>query len=371
MDIVAPDGSRHVMQGDRPGPAAALRFATPAAVKSLLTRGDIGFAESYMAGAWTTPDLAAVVEYAALNVRAIERALTGTWWARLLLRLFHLRRANTRAGSKRNIVYHYDLGNAFYERWLDPTMTYSSAVFEHDDQPLSDAQRHKYRLIGEQLDLKPGHHVLEIGCGWGGFATFAAREFGCRVTGITLSPSQLDAARRRARAMGLDDLVEFRLVDYRDVGGTYDAVASIEMFEAVGEENWPVYFSTVRDRLRPGGRAALQIITIADELYTQYRARTDFIQRYIFPGGMLPSPQILRRQVEQAGLVLTRSASYGLHYAKTLAAWGERFRAAWDDIQPLGFDDRFRRLWEFYLAYCEGGFRARNIDVVQVRLERA
>ncbi len=371
ITLTLPDGAVHRIAGPRPGPEAELHLGTPAAARSLLLRGDIGFAESYMAGDWSTPDLEKVLEIGARNVRVLEESIRGQWWFRLAQRLLHLRRANTRKGARWNIEYHYDLGNAFYDKWLDPSMTYSSAVFADPDQPLTEAQRNKYRLIAEQLDLRPGAHVLEIGSGWGGFACYLASAHDCRVTGITLSPSQLDEATRRAAAQGLSDRVDFRLEDYRDVTGQFDAIASIEMFEAVGEENWPKFFRTVHDRLKPGGRAALQIITIDNQLFERYRRHTDFIQRYVFPGGMLPSPEVLRRQVDKAGLALTRSASYGLHYAKTLRSWTQRFKAAWHDIARLGFDDRFRRLWEFYLAYCEAGFRSSNIDVTQIRLVRA
>jgi cyclopropane-fatty-acyl-phospholipid synthase len=287
-----------------------------------------------------------------------------------LRRLWHRLHDNTRRGSRRNIAHHYDLGNAFYERWLDPSMTYSSAVFEREDDDLRAAQEAKYRRLARMMDLAPEQRVLEIGCGWGGFAEVAAKEFGARVTAITVSREQLDFARRRIQREGLAERVEARFVDYRDVEGRFDRVASIEMFEAVGERHWPVYFGKVRDVLEPGGRAALQIITIADRWFEGYRRGVDFIQRYIFPGGMLPSMEALHRQWERAGLALDRAEFHGQHYARTLAEWNRRFQSAWHELEPMGFDRRFKRMWEFYLAYCEAGFRTGSTDVLQAALVR-
>jgi cyclopropane-fatty-acyl-phospholipid synthase len=285
--------------------------------------------------------------------------------------LRHLARRNTRRGSRRNIAFHYDLGNDFYALWLDPGMTYSSAVFDAAGQSLQDAQDAKYRRLAESLDLKPGHHVLEIGCGWGGFAMTAARDYGCRVTAITLSGEQRRYAEERVRRAGLSDRIEVRLQDYRDVTGRFDRIASIEMFEAVGEERWPIFFNTVRERLKPGGVAGLQVITIEDGRYEAYQRSADFIQRYIFPGGMLPSPSALAAAIDRAGLTLNNVFAFGPSYAETLAAWQGRFQRAWPQIRQLGFDGRFKRLWEFYLAYCEAGFRAGAIDVAHYRIERA
>jgi cyclopropane-fatty-acyl-phospholipid synthase len=286
-------------------------------------------------------------------------------------RLRHLTRGNTRRGARRNIHAHYDLGNAFYSRWLDPTMTYSSARYERPDQPLADAQRAKYRSLAEGMGLEARHHVLEIGCGWGGFAEFAARDVGAQVTAITISQEQYDFARRRMFEQGLAERTEIRLVDYRDVEGGFDRVASIEMFEAVGERYWPAYFGKIREVLAPGGRAGLQIITIRDELFETYRSRADFIQKYVFPGGMLPSEARLRAETERAALTWTGLTRFGRDYADTLAEWGRRFEAAWEEIRELGFDERFRRLWRFYLSYCEAGFRTERTNVVQLSLAKA
>jgi cyclopropane-fatty-acyl-phospholipid synthase len=250
-------------------------------------------------------------------------------------------------------------------------MTYSSARFERPGQALLDAQRNKYRTLAHGMDLRPDQRVLEIGCGWGGFAEFAAREVGARVTGITISREQYAFARQRIFEQGLAERAEIRLIDYRDVEGQFDRVASIEMFEAVGERYWPTYFGSIHERLRPGGRAGLQIITIRDDVFDRYRRRADFIQKYIFPGGMLPSEARLRQETDRAGLAWTGISRFGQHYADTLAAWGQRFEAAWDDIRRQGFDERFRRLWRFYLAYCEAGFRTGRTDVVQLGLAKA
>jgi cyclopropane-fatty-acyl-phospholipid synthase len=304
------------------------------------------------------------------NADALQEKLTGNPVFRFVARLGHMLRRNSKSGSKRNIEYHYDLGNSFYRRWLDPTMTYSSARFAHKEQDLSSAQINKYRSLAEGIDLKPEHHLLEIGSGWGGFAEYAASEIGCRVTGITISKEQLAFARERMEKKGLGDKVDIRYQDYRDVDERFDRIASIEMFEAVGEQYWPAYFDKIRNCLKPGGKAGLQIITIADRSFAAYRRRADFIQRYIFPGGMLPSPSVLKQQVQRAGLTWAGNLEFGLDYAETLRQWRERFRAAWPDIQHQGFDERFRRMWEYYLAYCEAGFRSGNIDVTQVTLAR-
>jgi cyclopropane-fatty-acyl-phospholipid synthase len=284
--------------------------------------------------------------------------------------LAHVFNRNSKAGSRRNIHAHYDLGNAFYERWLDAGMTYSSARYEAPGQPLAEAQRNKYLSLARQIDLRSGHHVLEIGCGWGGFAEFAAAEIGAKVTGVTISPSQFDFARKRLFDLGLAERADIRLVDYRDIEGRFDRVASIEMFEAVGEAYWPAYFSKIRDVLSPGGRAGLQIITIRDELFSVYRARSDFMRKYIFPGGMLPSEKRLREETDRAGLEWGSIARFGHNYADTLSEWAARFEAAWDEIRALGFDDRFRRLWSFYLRYCEAAFRTERTNVVQLGLVR-
>jgi cyclopropane-fatty-acyl-phospholipid synthase len=370
LTLIGPDGGCAIIAGAKPGPSATLRIRRMRAVRRLLTGGDVGFAESYLAGDWDSPDLAALIELAARNEAAMTEALRGFAVVRAWHRLRHLLRPNSRTGSRRNIADHYDLGNDFYRLWLDPTMTYSSAIFAEPHQKLSDGQMAKYRRLAESLDLKPGHRLLEIGCGWGGFAEFTAANYGCHVTGITLSQEQQRFAIERVERAGLKDKVEIALTDYRDVAGSFDRIASIEMFEAVGEAHWQTFFHKVRDLLAPGGLAALQVILIEEERFDLYRRGADFIQRYVFPGGMLPSPGAFIRAAEAARLKIDETFHFGLDYARTLSLWQKEFQQAWPRVANLGFDPRFKRLWEYYLAYCEGGFRAGSIDVAQFRLIR-
>lgn len=370
LDLTLPDGSQHRL-GPGGAPETVMVINRWRAVRRLLAQGDMGFVESYLDGDWDSPDPSKVVEIAVINRPSAKTNDLQGFWHWFKNRLGHLRRSNTKRGAKRNIAAHYDLGNAFYEQWLDPTMTYSSAYYTSEDQPLDEAQTEKYRRIGDMLQLKPEHSVLEVGFGWGGFAEFAVKEYGCRITGLTLSEEQLKFASDRMQKQGIADKVDLRLQDYRDVDGQFDRIASIEMFEAVGEENWPQYFDMIRDRLTPGGEAALQIITIDDEFYHRYRSGSDFIQRYIFPGGMLPSVSALTNEIDRARLNLADVTTFGDSYAVTLREWRERFMGAWSSIEPLGFDERFRRMWEMYLAYCEGGFRAKSIDVGQFKIVRA
>jgi len=371
FEITPPEGAPIVIRGPEPGPHGRLIVRDYRFVGRVLTSGDIGFAEGFMAGEWDTPDLSALLEVLALNYERLTGLVKGKPLVRALNLMVHALRRNSRAGARKNIQAHYDLGNSFYEQWLDETMTYSSARFETADQPLSDAQRRKYRTLAQAMDLREGHHVLEIGCGWGGFAEFAAGEIGAKVTGVTISPSQYEFAVKRLADKGLSDRAEIRLIDYRDVEGAFDRVASIEMFEAVGEEYWPAYFGKIRDVLKPGGRAALQIITIRDESFDEYRRRMDFIQKYVFPGGVLPSEARLKEETARASLSWDGVERFGVCYADTLKLWAERFQGAWETIRPLGFDDSFRRLWLFYLAYCEAGFRTGRTNVIQLALGKA
>lgn len=368
MVLRCPDGRTLEFSGAQPGPHATLALSDWRVCNDILSRGDIGLAEAYIAGRVDTVDLTQLLLLAALNEQAIEEAIHGRWWATMAYRLRHWLRPNTRSGSRKNIHAHYDLGNDFYRLWLDPTMTYSSALFEGDySRSLADAQSAKYARILRELGAQPGQHILEVGCGWGGFAEHAARA-GCRVTGITISEAQLDYAQRRIANAGLSDRVELKLQDYRDLGGQFDHVVSIEMFEAVGERYWPGYFAMLRDRLRPGGRAVVQTITIADAKFERYRSGTDFIQQYIFPGGMLPSPRRFSAEAAGCGLRVKDMYSFGLDYAETLRRWHQVFDYTAPDVKAQGFDDRFMRTWRFYLAYCEAGFRASATDVVQAVL---
>lgn len=371
VTFVTPDGRALRVRSEAGGPSAIIRIRNFRFIRRALLAGDIGFAEAYAAGEWETPDLTAVLSVFSLNFQNLTHVTEGNPLVGVFNFVAHLLNANSRKGSRRNIHAHYDLGNAFYSRWLDPSMTYSSARYQDGADSLEAAQKAKYAALAARMDLRPDHHVLEIGCGWGGFAEFAAREVGARVTGITISREQHDYARRRMFDAGLAEKADIQLIDYRDVAGTFDRVASIEMFEAVGEKYWPTYFASVHDRLRSGGRAGLQIITIQDDLFEGYRRRADFIQRYIFPGGMLISESRLRRETDQAGLVWSEPDRFGQDYGVTLGAWKQRFGAAWDDIRRLGFDERFRRIWDFYLSYCEAGFRTGRTNVIQLGLSRA
>jgi cyclopropane-fatty-acyl-phospholipid synthase len=367
--IALPDG-RVLMFGDGAGPQVDFRIRSYHFARRVLKNGDIGFAEGLMAGEWESDDLSSLLTLLASNVERFTRLLEGGPLGKAVHWLRHLSNANTKRGSRRNILAHYDLGNAFYSAWLDASMTYSSARFDAQVRDLEAGQRAKYKALAEHLDLRAGEHVLEIGCGWGGFAEFAAREYGARVTGITISDEQLAYARARMEKAGLTDRVEIRRQDYRDVEGQFDKVASIEMFEAVGEKYWPAYFAKIANVLKPGGRAGLQIITIRDELFDTYRKRADFIQRYVFPGGMLASVERLREETTKVGLVWREVEAFGQSYADTLAEWAKRFKAKWTDIHALGFDERFKQLWLFYLSYCEAGFRTGRTDVVQLELAK-
>jgi cyclopropane-fatty-acyl-phospholipid synthase len=366
LDVTLPDGRSVRLGGNGPGPAAAMNVYNFAFASRLLRGGDIGIAEAYLQGEWDTPDLTQFLYLFCVNQDWMQTMLTGKAVMRYVQIVRHWFNRNTKWQARRNIYAHYDIGNAFYSAWLDPSMTYSSALFEDDTPDLTAAQNNKYRRLAEAIDLRPGQKLLEIGCGWGGFAEYAAKTCGATVVGLTISKEQRDFARQRIHRAGLAEKVEIKLQDYRDERCHYDRIASIEMIEAVGEQFWPKYFSQLRDRLLPGGLAGIQAITIQDSLFQAYRREVDFIQRYVFPGGMLPSPQILKSLGDAFGVPVIREHIFGQDYAKTLATWRNNFREAWPHLTPLGFDDRFRRLWEYYLSYCEAGFLSGNIDVRQV-----
>lgn len=367
LTVRTPEGLVLEMGGKTPGPHGEVILHNWNLPGRAFTGATIGVAESYMDGDWESPDVTTLLELFVINEEAGESVAGGaSWLLTALQRVRHWLNQNTRTGSKRNISAHYDLGNAFYKEWLDPSMTYSSALYSTGANDLESAQAAKYRALAQDAGIGPGDHVLEIGCGWGGFAEFVAREIGCRVTGLTISREQHDFAKARIARAGLSDRVEIKFQDYRDETGRYDRIASIEMFEAVGEKYWPVFFGKVKDCLKAGGTAGMQIITIKEHAFQRYRARPDFIQRYVFPGGMLPTPSILKALGADHGLTFARERIFPQDYARTLAEWRTRFRGSWEKIVPLGFDDRFRKLWEFYLHYCEAGFRAEYIDVRQV-----
>jgi cyclopropane-fatty-acyl-phospholipid synthase len=366
LDITLPDGRTMRMGGVEPGPAAAMTVYNYGFAARLVNGGDIGIAEAYLNRDWDTPDLTQFLYLFCVNHDLIQAMLADKPLVRFVQVVRHWFNRNTKRQAKRNIYAHYDIGNAFYAAWLDSSMTYSSALYEDDTADLTSAQKNKYRRLAEAIDLRPGQKLLEIGCGWGGFAEYVAKTFSAKVVGLTISREQRDFAQKRIHEAGLAERVEIKLQDYRDERDQYDRIASIEMIEAVGEQFWPKYFSQISDRLKAGGLAGIQAITIQDSMFQSYRREVDFIQRYVFPGGMLPSPQVLKMLGERFGIPVIRERIFGQDYAKTLATWRNNFRAAWPSLKPLGFDDRFRRLWEYYLAYCEAGFLSGNIDVRQV-----
>lgn len=363
LEIRLPNGSNTVLGDGEHG--VSLHIHDETVFSRVLARGDIGLAESYLDGHWDCTDISGLLTLLARNHAALKPLVYGAWHRLLLARVRHWLHRNSKTGSQRNIMAHYDLGNDFYRLWLDPSMSYSAALYgDHDPAttPLESAQHAKYRRILQRLQAQPGQRVLEIGCGWGGFAELAVAD-GLHVTGLTLSPAQLAWAQQRVPQADL------RLQDYRDNHEQFDHVVSIEMFEAVGERFWPTYFQSVAAALRPGGKAVVQSITIRDDLFDRYRRGTDFIQQYIFPGGMLPSRQVFRAAAARQGLRVQDEFAFGTDYAHTLSTWRHNFEAQWPAIHALGFDDTFRRLWRLYLGYCEAGFLAGTIDVVQFQLE--
>lgn len=368
LQIVLPNGRNLYLSGKAPGPSAILHLKRWRALRRFFGGGTVGFGEAYMDGDWDSPDLPKVVELAARNLprRPMRFRNLSPW--RIADRLGHAFRPNTRTGSEQNIAAHYDLGNDFYALWLDPSLTYSSAVFANGANDLAAAQAEKNSRLMDMAGIGPGDRVLEIGCGWGGFALQAARDRGVHVTALTVSRAQCEEARKRVAAAGVADKVDIQLRDYRDIEGTWDHAVSVEMIEAVGAKYWPEYFTRVGASIRQGGTFALQAIVIENDRFDAYRRSADFIQKHIFPGGALPCPKVMQAHAGAAGLTWKSDASYGLDYAETLAHWRSRFENAADEIAKMGFDERFRRCWSFYLAYCEGGFRARNIDALQIAL---
>lgn len=362
LEVRLPDGSSRLFGEGSHG--VTLQVHDEAMFAQVLGRGDIGLAEAYLDGAWDSPDITSLLTLLASNRDALRAAIYGRGHRLIAARVRHWLNSNSRSGSKRNIVAHYDLGNDFYRLWLDPSMSYSSALYPSGGGDLESAQHAKYRRILGRLEAGAGQSVLEIGCGWGGFAEVAVQQ-GLRVTGLTLSPSQLEWARQRVPAADL------RLQDYRDTGEQFDHIVSIEMFEAVGERWWPTYFKTIAKALKPGGRAVVQSITIRDDLFGEYRKGTDFIQQYVFPGGMLPSRTAFRAAAAKQGLKVRGEHAFGVDYARTLAEWRHAFERNWPQIAALGFDEQFRRLWRMYLCYCEAGFLAGNVDVVHFELAHA
>ena len=367
LKLKLPDGCIHEFTGSQKGPRADMVLLSDSAIIRILGHGKMGFCEAFMVGEIDSDNLTNLIELAVLHDSYLEQQIKLGTFQKLWLKFQHWRNRNNQSGSKRNISHHYDLGNQFYSRWLDRTMTYSSAVFQSETDTLEDAQNRKYQKLAELADIQPGERVLEIGCGWGGFAEYAAKEYGAHVTGITISKEQYDFTKNRLRAAGLDHMTDIVMQDYRKLNQSFDKIVSIEMFEAVGEKYWPVYFKTIANCLKDGGKAALQVITIDHKAFLEYRTQPDFIQKYIFPGGMLPSIKALDDPLKTAGLSLHFCQGYGQDYARTLAEWKVRFHQAWPELATITkFDDRFKRMWELYLSYCEGGFKAGMIDVKQM-----
>lgn len=370
LDFVLPDGRRFRAVGVAPGPVAEIQVQSDDVFARLVREGNLGFCDGYLDGYWSTPDLQSLLDLLYHDNYAVYDGFPGMKLVRTYERFRFWLHSNNRRQARRNIAHHYDLGNDFYGLWLDQSMTYSSGLFRSGQEDLEKAQQQKYAAIVDHIGAVPGDHVLEVGCGWGGFAEYAAKERGLRVTGLTISQAQFDFAQARMQRLGLSDRVEIKLQDYRDEAGRYDGIASIEMFEAVGEKYWPAYFNMLHARLKPGGNATLQIITLDDLRFEERRHEIDFIQKYIFPGGMLPSMRALRQEAAQAGLLVKESMEFGKSYSQTLRRWHERFNACWADVVALGFDDRFRRMWNFYLTSCAGAFEGGNCDVTQITLTR-
>jgi len=370
IDFKLPDGRVFRAKGRAPGQAVELTVHNTDCFTRLIREGDLGFSDAYLEGWWSVSDLQVFMDIILDRNEAVFDGFPGMGLVRIYERMRHWMNRNSREQAKKNISYHYDLGNEFYAKWLDETMTYSSAIFKTGQEDMAKAQTAKYASMVDQMGVKEGDHVLEIGCGWGGFAEYAAGVRGLKVTGLTISQEQHDYAVERIKKAGLSDKVEIVMRDYRDETGLYDGIASIEMFEAVGEKFWPTYFKTVRDRLKPGANATLQIITITEKRFEVYRKGVDFIQKHIFPGGMLPSPTALKEQIKLAGLKRKGSIEFGESYSQTLRRWSEVFNDKWEDIAEMGFDERFHRMWNYYLASCAAAFRSGNCDVTQITMSR-
>ena len=368
LDMILADGRVFRAEGKNPGHIAEFTVHNDDLFARLVREGDLGFCDAYLEGWWTTPDLQAFMDLVHADNDDVYDGYPGMMLVRMYEKLRFWMQSNSKTQAKKNISYHYDLGNDFYSLWLDDTMTYSSALFKTGQESLEKAQEQKYASMVDQMGVNPGDHILEIGCGWGGFAEYAAKERGLKVTGLTISQEQHDFAVARMKRLGLSEMVTIKMQDYRDEAGQYDGIASIEMFEAVGEKYWPIYFETVRDRLKPGAKATLQIITVEDRRWEIYKRGVDFIQKYIFPGGMLPSPSVLKSEIAKAGLTFKDSVEFGQSYSQTLRRWHETFNDKWDDVAKMGFDQRFRNMWNFYLTSCAGSFASGNCDVTQVTM---
>ena len=372
LTLILPDG--HVLkfgQKNLDGPQASIELKSYKPLSVLFAKGDLAFAESYIQGEWECPDLTNLFDFGLVIESKFNINSSNSVVLKFINRIRHLLNRNSRNGSRRNIAYHYDLGNNFYKLWLDDTMTYSSALFNAPTDSLKQAQLNKYRAIGEFINVTKNDQILEIGCGWGGFSEYIVKSTGAKIDGLTLSKEQLEFANARYQKAGVAKQASASYTDYRDSTGQYDRIVSIEMFEAVGEDNWDTYFKTIHDRLAPGGIAVLQIITIDSDRFHNYRKNADFIQRYIFPGGMLPSLEALQIAVDRNNLTIQDTHFFGASYARTCALWNKQFKNAWPEIEALGYSIRFKRMWEYYLSYCEAGFKAGSVNVGLFKITKA
>lgn len=370
IEFSLPDGRVFKVQGKEAGPVARVDVIDPECFARLVRDGDVGFLEAYMDEQWRTPDLQGFMDVIFMNMEQVGIRFPGAGLVKLFEKIRHWLNTNTKRQARKNISYHYDLGNDFYGLWLDDTMTYSSALFETGQESLEAAQNKKYAQMCDLIGVKEGDHILEIGCGWGGFAEYAASQRGARVKGLTLSQEQHDFAVARMERAGLSDRVEIAMQDYRDEKGKYDGIASIEMFEAVGEKYWPVYFDQLNKCLKEGAKASLQIITVPEERFSVYRNSVDFIQKYIFPGGMLPTEEILKREIDRVGMDFDSIVDFRRSYSTTLRRWFEAFNERWGEIGQMGFDDRFRRMWNIYLTGCASGFEYDTTGLIQITMRK-
>jgi cyclopropane-fatty-acyl-phospholipid synthase len=370
IEISLPDGRLFIARGENEGPVARIDMKTGDGFTRLVRDGEVGFMEAYMDLDWDSPDIQCFMDVVFMNNEQIGMSYPGAGLVKMYERVRHWLNSNSKRQARKNISYHYDLGNDFYKLWLDDTMTYSSALYKTGEESMESAQIQKYAQMCDEMDVKEDDHILEIGCGWGGFAEYAAGQRGARVKGLTISQEQHDYAVARMERAGLSDRVEIVMQDYRDETAKYDGIASIEMFEAVGEKYWPVYFDKVNACLKDGAKATLQIITVPQERYTVYRNSVDFIQKYIFPGGMLPTEEILKDQIARAGLDFSNMIDFRRSYSKTLRSWFDTFNAKWDEVSPMGFDERFRRMWNLYLTGCASGFEYDTTGLVQITMRK-
>lgn len=370
IKIIDNNNSVFEHSGQNNGPNTVIQIHDFRCVSNFFLKGDLGWAESYIENLWDTKNLTDFLEWGALNFHCFTNYIRGKWYVILFLRLKHFLNSNSKKGSKRNISFHYDLGNEFYKHWLDKSMTYSSAIFSSQDQILYDAQINKFSNLANLCDIKSNDSVLEVGCGWGSFSIYLAKIIKAKVTAITISKKQFELVKKRIFEENLSDKIDVKLLDYRDLKGKFDKIVSIEMFEAVGEKYWPLYFRVLKNNLKTGGKIGLQTITIKDNYFLSYKKFPDFIQTYIFPGGMLPSVRSLNNTLDSEGLKILKENLFGQHYARTLNVWRESFDSSWADIKKSGFDVSFKRLWSYYLSYCEGGFKSGNINVGQFLIGR-